>query len=134
MSRLKQPAAKWRHKVFVGYVVLMIIAFLLPTPTAPLAESQHVDKLVQFGIFAGFALLFWKDQQRNPWWTLLISAAFAGGIELVQRMLRYREGDYMDFAAGLAGAAMTTILMLWVGHQTARLAAASGQSSEDLMP
>jgi VanZ family protein len=134
MSRLKQPAAKWRHKVFVSYVILMVIAFLLPTPTTPLAESKHLDKLVQFGIFAGFALLFWKDQQRNPWWTLLISAAFAGGIELVQWLLPYREGDWMDFAAGVAGAGLATILMLWVEHQTGRLAAASVQSSGDLTP
>jgi VanZ family protein len=112
-----RSATEWRHKVFVCYVAVMVMVFLLPMPTTPLAESKHVDKLMHFGIFAGFAFLFWMDQQRTAWWTLFLSAAFAGGIELVQWTLPYREGDWMDFAAGVAGAGLGTILVLWIERQ-----------------
>jgi VanZ family protein len=117
VRHFKQPAAEWRHIVFVCYTAVMVLAFLLPMPATPLAESKYVDKLVHFGIFAGFALLCWMDQQRAAWWTFFISVAFAGGIELAQWTLPWREGDWMDFAAGAAGAGLGTILVLWIERQ-----------------
>lgn len=101
---------RWLHRLFVGYVILMLLAFLMPLPNTPVAEPQYADKLVHFGIFLGFALLHHADQRSNPWWTLLLAAAFAGGIELVQAILPYRDGDWLDFLAGTAGAAMGAIL------------------------
>lgn len=53
--------------------------------------------------FPGVALLFYVDRHRKMRWTFLISVAFAGGIELVQWILPYREGDWLDFVAGAAG-------------------------------
>ena len=102
-----------RHRIFVVYVLAMLLAFLLPTPATPLAESQHVDKVVHFGIFLGFSLLFYSDRHWSGWWTFLLSAAFAGVIELVQSTLPYRQGDWLDFFAGAAGAALGTALALW---------------------
>jgi VanZ family protein len=92
----------------------MVLAFLLPVPPTPLAESRHVDKLVHFGIFLGFALLFYVDQHWRGWWTFLISVAFAGVIELVQSLLPYRDGDWLDLLAGAAGAGLGVVLAaLW---------------------
>ena len=108
-----------RHKLFVGYVILMLLAFLLPVPTSPVAESNHADKLVHFGIFLGFALLFYGDKHWKPWWNFLLSAAFAGIIELVQWNLPYRDGDWMDFIAGAAGAAVGTLVVMWLARQRA---------------
>jgi hypothetical protein len=45
----------------------MALVFLLPVPTTPLAESKHVGKLVHFGLFLGFALLFYIDRQWRVW-------------------------------------------------------------------
>lgn len=101
---------RWLHRLFVGYVILMLLAFLLPLPNTPVAEPQYTDKLVHFGIFLGFALLHHADQRSSARWTLLLAAAFAGGIELVQAILPYRDGDWLDFLAGTAGAAMGAIL------------------------
>jgi VanZ family protein len=101
-----------RHKAFVGYVAVMVLVLLLPVPTTPLAESKHVDKLVHFGVFLGFALLFYIDRHWRVWWTFLISVAFAGAIELVQWTLPYREGDWADFVAGAAGAGLGALLVL----------------------
>jgi VanZ family protein len=131
MSLSEPPAPEWRHKVFVGYVVVMVLVFLLPVPNTPLAESRHVDKVVHLGIFLGFALLFNIDRHWRVLWTFLISVMFAGGIELVQGTLPYREGDWVDFAAGVAGAGLGAVLVLLINRQ-GRLAARSAQSGTDL--
>jgi VanZ family protein len=112
MSLSQRTAPEWRHKVFVGYMLLMILVFLLPVPPTPLEELNYIDKLVHFGIFLGFALLFYVDQHWRAWWTFLISTAFGGGIELLQWIVPYREGDWLDFAAGAAGAGLGTVLLL----------------------
>lgn len=131
MSHSNHLLHDWRHKVFLCYVAVMVLVFLLPMPTTPLAESKHVDKLVHFGIFLGFALLFYIDRLQGVWWTFLISVAFAGAIELVQWTLPYREGDWLDFLAGVAGAGLGAVLMLLLRRQLGHVAARSEQSGED---
>jgi VanZ family protein len=91
----------------------MLLAFLLPVPPAPLAEARVVDKLVHFVMFLGFALLFYLDRHSAAWRTFLIATAFAGGIELLQGILPYREGDWWDFLAGAAGASVGAVLLLF---------------------
>jgi VanZ family protein len=100
-----------RHKIFVAYVAFMVLVFLVPVPTIPLAEGNHVDKLVHFGIFLGFALLLYIDRASKMVWILLISFGFAGGIELVQWFLPYRDADWWDFLAGAAGAGLGVLLV-----------------------
>jgi VanZ family protein len=112
--KLTEPLVpRWRHKLFVGYVGAMILVFLLPVPTE-LTESEHVDKVVHFGIFLGFALLSYADRHWKAGWLFVVSVLFAGIVELVQSTLPYRDGDWVDFAAGTAGAALGTILVLVV--------------------
>jgi VanZ family protein len=134
MSVSQCPVPDWRHKIFIGYVTIMVLVFLLPVPTTPLAESRHVDKLVHFGIFLGFALLFYIDRHWRIWWTFLIAVVFAGGIELVQGALPYREGNWLDFIAGVAGAGLGALLVLLMERQARRVAARSVQSGEDSRP
>jgi VanZ family protein len=100
------------HRIFTLYVLAMALAFLVPVPTTPLAESTHLDKLVHFGVFLGFALLFHLDRPLKVGWTFLISCAFAGAIELVQWFLPYRDADWWDFVAGAAGAGVGAVLVL----------------------
>jgi VanZ family protein len=111
MSLFEQAGREWRHQAFIGYVVVMVLIFLLPAPATPLEESNHADKLVHFGIFLGFALLFHIDRALQARWTLPASFAFAGAIELVQSVLPYREGDWWDFVAGAAGASVGAVLL-----------------------
>ena len=114
-----EEASILRHRVFVGYVALMVLVFLAPVPATPLAESNHLDKLVHFGIFLGFALLLQVDRGPKVWWAILVSSAFAGAIELAQWVLPYREGDWWDFVAGAAGATFGTVLMLLIQRRAA---------------
>jgi VanZ family protein len=108
----EEEGSEVRHRIFVGYVALMVLTFLAPVPATPLAF--HVDKLVHFGIFLGFALFLHADRAPEARWTLLFSFAFAAAIELAQSVLPYREGDWWDFVAGAAGATVGIILMLMI--------------------
>src|SRR5215216_1722645 len=104
--------AAGRHTVFVCYVLAMLLAFLLPLPESPVAEANQVDKLVHFGIFLGLTLLFYRDRHPRPVWAFLVASAFAGAIELVQWGVGYRDGDWLDFAAGAAGAGVAVLWLL----------------------
>lgn len=108
-----------------------MLMFLAPVPPTPLAEPQHVDKLIHFGVFAGFALLFHLDRASRVRWTLLISIVFAGGIELVQGVLPFREGDWWDFVAGAAGAGLGVVLVFLIERHTRRVAASSTNRPSD---
>jgi VanZ family protein len=123
-----------RHKIFVGYVAFMLLAFLLPVPTVPLAEVNHVDKLVHFGVFLGFALLLYLDRASTTAWMLLISFAFAGGIELVQGFLPYRDADWWDFLAGAAGAGLGVLLVSVVEAKLRRRARKGAEEGGDPPP
>lgn len=120
-----------RHKIFVGYVAFMVLAFLVPVPTVPLAEAHHLDKLVHFGVFLGFALLLYIDRASKVVWMLLISFAFAGGIELVQGFLPYRDADWWDFFAGAAGAGLGVLLMIVVEARRQRGARKRARQDRD---
>lgn len=120
-NQLKGDEYALRHKIFVGYVALMVLLFLAPVPSTHLAESSHLDKLVHFGIFLVFALLFHVDRAPSVWWALLTAFTFAAAIELVQSLLPYRDGDRWDFLAGAAGATCGTVLMLWFARQARRV-------------
>ena len=115
-----QPASNRRHQVFIGYLLVMLLIFLMPAPTTPLEDSRHLDKLVHFGIFLGFALLLHLDYEPRLRFTLLISAAFAAGIELLQWALPYRTADWWDFWAGSAGAGAGLALIIARGRGASR--------------
>jgi len=96
----------------------MVLVFLAPAPSTPLADSTHLDKLVHFGIFLGFAMLLHVDRAPKVWWTLLTSVAFAAAIELLQSVLPYRQGDGWDLVAGALGAAVGTVVMLVIERRS----------------
>jgi VanZ family protein len=131
MSLSEDIASQWRHALFIFYVAVMMAVFLLPVPNTPLAEWKYIDKLVHFGIFLGFALVLYVDRQWRAWRTFLLSVAFAGGIELMQWTLPYREGEWLDFVAGALGAGLGTFLLQLIGRQVSNVPPASAPRSED---
>ena len=112
-----------RHQIFILYVLMMVLVLLLPVPQTDLTEWNLLDKVVHFGIFLGFALLFYLDRRPRLRWILLSSFAFAGAIELVQWVLPYREGDWADFLAGVAGASVGAVLVHVLARKGERVAA-----------
>jgi hypothetical protein len=90
----------------------MLLLFLVPVP-GPLDEATHLDKVVHFGVFLVFALLWHLDRGSTASRTLLVSIAFAGGIELLQGLLPYRDSDWWDMVAGAAGGGIGAAGVLW---------------------
>jgi len=119
MSASERPAPNWRHQLFFGYVLVMLLVFLVPVPATPLEESRHFDKVVHFGIFLGFALLLHVAYLARAGSTFLISVAFAAGIEVLQWALPYRRADSWDFWAGSAGAVAALLLIIARGRGVA---------------
>jgi uncharacterized membrane protein YccC len=103
---------KWRHRLFVAYLVAMALVFLTPTPETGI-ESRHVDKAFHLVVFLGFALVYYFDRRSTPGHTFLMSTMFAASVELVQLLLPYREGDWWDFVAGAGGSSIAAALVLW---------------------
>lgn len=103
-----------RHTILVLYIVAMVLAFLVPVPRTAIPAPGGVDKVVHFGLFLGFALLYYLDRRPSVGWMLLVSFAFAGAIELVQWALPYRGSDWRDFIAGAVGAGAGTAVALLV--------------------
>jgi VanZ family protein len=125
MSFSSPTASGWRHTVFIGYVLFMLLLFLLPVPAGPLKEATHLDKVVHFSVFLVFAVLFRLDKASSAARTLVASLAFAAGIELLQWLLPYRDGDWWDFVAGAAGGIVGAALVFWTARHR-RSATSSG--------
>ncbi len=102
---------EWRHRLFIVYVLAMLLVFLIPTPDTGI-EVRNIDKAVHFLLFFGFGLMFYLDRHRGPGRIFLISAGFAAVIELVQWVLPFRDVELADFLAGAAGAALAAVLLL----------------------
>jgi VanZ family protein len=111
MSLLDRLTPEWRHRLFVAYAVAMLLVFLTPSPDVGI-EFGYVDKAVHFGLFFGFALMFYLDRRVSPGRTFLTSAIFAAGVELVQWVLPFRDVELADFIAGAAGAGLATVILL----------------------
>jgi VanZ family protein len=103
--------SKWRHRLFIAYLVFMLVVFLTPTPETGI-ELTYFDKLVHFGLFFGFALFLYIDRAPSAPRTFLISIMFAAGVELAQAFLPFREVEWADFIAGAAGAGFAVLAIL----------------------
>ena len=111
--RSAHTKSAWLNKALLGYVLIMLVVFLLPVPGGPLEPTQHIDKVVHFAIFLGFAVLFHLARSSGVVQTLLASVACAAVIEVLQLLVPYRDGDWYDLAAGAAGGAAGAALALW---------------------
>lgn len=112
----ERVSAQWRHRLFIGYAVAMLLVFLTPTPDTGI-EFSYIDKVAHFGLFFGFTLLFYLDRHARLGRIFLISVIFAAAIELVQWGLPFREVELADFIAGSAGAGLAAVALLLLGGQ-----------------
>jgi VanZ family protein len=89
----------------------MLLLFFLPIPKAPFDTPRQTDKVVHGALFLGFAVLYRLDHWPSRIRVILVSAAFAAAVELVQGMTRYRSAELADFLAGTAGAVAGMLLL-----------------------
>ena len=113
----RSPA--WLHQAFVGYVLFMVLLFLVPVPGGALTESAYLDKVVHFGVFLIFAVLFHLVRTPGARSVLVVTVVFAAAIEVLQGLVPYRDGDWYDLAAGAAGGCAGAALILWQSRKRA---------------
>jgi VanZ family protein len=105
------------HAVLLGYLVIMVLLFLLPVPHRFDALARRFDGVAHFLIFLVFSLLYQLDRGPKAIRTVSITALLAGGTELVQWALPYRGGQWSDFVRGVTGAgvgvALTVLAARW---------------------
>jgi VanZ family protein len=100
-----------RRIILWVYGLAMLALFFFPMPRAPFRAPSQFDKMVHFALFLGFAVLYRMDRWPPIIRVLVVSAGFAGGVELVQGLLRYRSAEVLDFVAGALGALVGVLLI-----------------------
>jgi VanZ family protein len=118
-------STKTYHRILLAaYVAALFWLTLAPMPMIPASREvvgviPALDKAIHFVLFGGLALLlFWNLGWNSRFVTTLLPVALAltlaALVELVQDPLPYRSGDFLDFAAGAAGAlVVAAAVALW---------------------
>lgn len=107
------PRQSALHLLWLLYVIGLLVAFFFPVPAIAASLPSHTDKLVHLLLFLGFAVLHQRDRHTGLWHTIVVTALFAGAVEIGQSLLPYRSGDFWDWAAGSAGGALGAVLGSW---------------------
>lgn len=117
MSSLR-PGAPYARIALIAYVAILFALTLGPLPAMRQVYSVFpiADKLVHMGLFAGLAvLLYWNlgliGRGGRLFWSVAVSAAVAGLIEVLQEPLPYRSAEWLDFLAGTTGAAAAVLII-----------------------
>ena len=117
-------------------VILAVIylSFFRP-PSTDLDSIPHIDKVVHVCMYFGMSGMLWLEflrahrRDRAPLWHAWVGAflcpvLFSGVVELLQAYCTtYRGGDWLDFAANAAGAALATAVALAVRRALRRRSA-----------
>jgi VanZ family protein len=89
----------------------MLVLFFVPIPKVPFRTPRLTDKLVHAALFLGFAVLYRLDHWPRRLRVILVAAAFAGAVELIQGLTPYRSAELGDFLAGTVGAVAGVLLV-----------------------
>lgn len=117
--------ARHRRLVLVVYSILLLGATLAPLPGSeevievlPYLDRLVgvLDKIAHAALFGGLTILFlwnlgWSDGPGVVLRAVGLAVAGAALVEVLQSPLPYRHGDFMDFAAGGAGAVAVAIVV-----------------------
>ncbi|NIN71493.1 MAG: hypothetical protein GTO46_06090 [Gemmatimonadetes bacterium] len=117
--------ARHRRRVLGVYIIVLLGVTLAPLPsTRELVEVfPHLDRLVDildkivhamlFGVLALLLLwnLGWSDRRGAVLRAIGLALAGAALVEVLQSPLPFRHGDFLDFAAGGAGAVAAAIVV-----------------------
>ncbi len=99
-----------RRGLMITYLIGLIVLTLAPVPATP-AGPPGLDKFVHIALFGGLAIVLywnlraglWASVRRHLVIAVVLTAALAGLIEVLQALLPYRSGDVADLLAGAVG-------------------------------
>ncbi len=96
-----------RRGLMIAYLIGLIPLTLAPVPAVP-GGLPGLDKLVHIALFGGLAIVLYWNLRAGLWASLrphlviavVLTAALAGLIEVLQALLPYRSGDVVDLLVG----------------------------------
>lgn len=97
-------------------LLALLVAFLALTPAPPPQASLGWDKLNHLSAFAALAactVFGWRDARTAQRALLLALLAYGGAIELLQRLVSGRSGEWNDLLADAIGIVVGTRLARW---------------------
>ena len=106
-------------------LAVIYLSFFRP-PAVEMKIVSGMDKLVHGCMYFGMAGMLWLEflrahrNDRRPLWHAWVGASvcpvlFGGAVELLQEYCTtYRGGDWMDFAANVAGVAAASLIACFV--------------------
>ncbi len=113
-----------RHSVSLLLALAICFLSLIPIPETPLDDVRFVDKWVHLLMYGTLSLSLWLEMWRanHPQGlgcqlllALVCPAVWGGLMELAQACLTTcRSGDWLDFWANSAGAALVSLVVLLV--------------------
>ena len=106
----------------VSLLVILAVIYLsfFRPPSTELSTIPNIDKVVHVCMYFGMSGMLWLEflrahrRDRAPLWhawvgALLCPVLFSGMVELLQAYCTtYRGGDWLDFAANMAGALLAS--------------------------
>ncbi|MCU0922852.1 MAG: VanZ family protein [Burkholderiaceae bacterium] len=105
----------WRWALLL---LAMLVAVLAVVPAPPRQMDLGWDKLNHVTAFAALAvcaIFGWRSSRAARLAVLLALLAFGGAIELVQRQLPNRSGEWSDLGADAIGIGLGALLaLLWL--------------------
>lgn len=125
---------RFRLALAVLWTLGILLATTIPTGTMPDVDVSTVDKVVHFGLFFGFGLLWmWVLQlrmARRAALVLIVGAVGAFGTEGLQVLMPYeRTADLSDVVANLLGLCSGIGLFTLIHPLLSRSAESSARST-----
>lgn len=111
----------FKRLVLAAYLGLVGFLTLAPLSGGVYSTFAEYDKLVHVGLFAGVAfLMLWAEQSGldpRAVTVIVVTAALAGLIELIQGALPFRAMDGWDFLAGVIGAVIGAVAQVAIASR-----------------
>jgi hypothetical protein len=111
--------------VFVLWICYTIVLSVIKVPEDKHISQWHLDVVFHFSSYLVMALL---GVSLMSWWALVPVLAVAGGTELLQTRLPWRNGCWSDFGINVVGIA-TGLLLWWLAGVLRRRGVSREQGS-----
>ena len=103
---------RWRWALLLLAAVVAVLA-VVPAPPRPLDLGwDKLNHVLAFATLAVCAVLGWRSSRAARLAVLLALLAYGGAIELVQRQLPNRSGEWADLGADAIGIGLGALLAL----------------------
>ncbi len=96
----------WRGLLLALLIAVTVLALIPDPPTNGLPQGDKLNHLLAFGTLAAVASLSTREGWRRALTAAIGLLLYGGWIELVQTLLPWRSGEWLDLAADAVGIAI----------------------------